>query len=214
MGLITKMRAAKAAIEPPLVDRRDPTSSVARPPEPTHSWPPARPCPTCGCPFAWHSVYDRELRCGQCDPYPPAGLIGGKFLAVPAIDPDLAVLGAEADPCRPQDWRWVRPPTRWTRAMLEKCGRETQTPMEAVLKHNRVDSDVEGGSMARDGDTPTPADFTPLRPGELIYGRSPRVYFGEVAPARGLCLGSREGDGDGGRVITMPKWSSVTAEVE
>jgi len=41
----------------------------------------ARPCPVCGCPMWWRSMYGGELLCGNCTPWPSRSLVGD-YLAV------------------------------------------------------------------------------------------------------------------------------------
>lgn len=228
MGLISQIAESPldrklASSPPPQVASPPPQSttvataspSPAASAAPSLPWPPALPCPTCRCPFAWHSVYDRELRCSQCQSQPPAGLIGGKLLAVAAVDPDLAALGAEPDPTNPADWRWRRLPIRWSPAMLERRG-------EVLAKLNPSDGD--DGDGARGGDTIALAAIPfmvrdghrPGSPDHLVAacgaGRAPAVYFGEVAPARGLCLGDRLA-AEGSRVFTLTRYGNVQEDL-
>lgn len=43
------------------------------------------PCPTCGCPLAWESIYrDGALKCEQCHPPPSRRIIGERWAIVTA----------------------------------------------------------------------------------------------------------------------------------
>ncbi len=44
------------------------------------------PCPACGNPIFWCAIQSTEFRCGHCDPWPAACLIGIKIIATADID--------------------------------------------------------------------------------------------------------------------------------
>jgi len=64
MGLLTKI----VGDSPPAVAA---SSSAEHPPERVR----VEPCPACGCPAWWESIYDPALHCAECRPPPSKRLV-------------------------------------------------------------------------------------------------------------------------------------------
>jgi len=123
MGLMTKiletekvlsakiLQPAKAAAilddHPPEGPADSAAAAVGSPPvgaarSPPHHEP--SPCPACGSPGFWHSVYGGDLKCLTCEPPPGRSLVRRKFfLAADPVDPH--------NPGGP--WRRVLEPWEW-----------------------------------------------------------------------------------------------------
>jgi len=71
------------------------------------------PCPTCGSPGFWHSVYGGDLKCLACDPPPGRALIRRRLL----------IVSEPVDPRHPGGpWRRVLEPWEWHFGDLNRGG--------------------------------------------------------------------------------------------
>jgi hypothetical protein len=79
------------------------------------------PCPTCGCPLAWESIYrDGVKKCEQCHP-PPSRRIVGERLAIVTAGVEVLPGGEiRGDPAPSHSWVPLR--DCWRHAAAE-CGR-------------------------------------------------------------------------------------------
>jgi hypothetical protein len=79
------------------------------------------PCPTCGCPLAWESIYrDGVKKCEQCHPAPSRRIVGERWAIVTAGVEVLPGGEIRGDPAPSHSWVPLR--DCWRHAAAE-CGR-------------------------------------------------------------------------------------------
>jgi hypothetical protein len=79
----------------------------------------AKPCPTCGCPLAWESIYrDGVKKCEQCHPAPSRRIVGERWAIVTAGVEVLPGGEIRGDPAPSHSWQPLR--DCWRHAAAER----------------------------------------------------------------------------------------------
>jgi hypothetical protein len=77
------------------------------------------PCPTCGCPLAWESIYrDGVKKCEQCHPAPSRRIVGERWAIVTAGVEVLPGGEIRGDPAPSHSWQPLR--DCWRHAAAER----------------------------------------------------------------------------------------------
>jgi hypothetical protein len=96
------------------------------------------PCPACGCPLAWESIYrDGVLKCEQCHPAPSRRIVGERWAIVTAGVEVLPGGEIRGDPAQSHSWVPLRDCWRHSKRLRgELAGRtlEEQIVVEAQAK--------------------------------------------------------------------------------
>ena len=78
------------------------------------------PCPTCGCPLAWESIYrDGVKKCEQCHPAPSRRIVGERWAIVTAGVEVLPGGEIRGDPAPSHSWQPLRDCWRHAAALAE-----------------------------------------------------------------------------------------------
>jgi len=89
------------------------------------------PCPTCGCPLAWESIYrDGVLKCEQCHPAPSRRIVGERWAIVTAGVEVLPGGEIRGDPAPSHSWVPLR--DCWRHAVAERDSVIDSTTLAAV----------------------------------------------------------------------------------
>ena len=91
----------------------------------------AKPCPTCGCPLAWESIYrDGVKKCEQCHPAPSRRIVGERWAIVTAGVEVLPGGEIRGDPAPSHSWQPLR--DCWRHAAAERDSVIDFTTLAAV----------------------------------------------------------------------------------